>query len=346
MPATLTHSTTSLTETVATGGRVDRAAGIIRDVRVLGRSSSNGREYTSDAVQAAVPLYEGASVNIDHPAKPQESRGVTSRFGELRNVRFERGGLTGDLHYLKSHPLAEMVVECAERMPGKLGLSHNVEGRTSRSHGTLIVEEIVKVRSVDLVADPATTKGLFESRSGYPATYQEFIRSLHRSRRRPFTESLSGIASGGSRDFPPGPGVDGFPGESAHAKARATFAKKLLGVLAGFGSPEQKLAKLVQELQAVASAAMAESMNHGRRVRFAQPRRHLMESERESTDLQQELRRILDSDLDDTIKLNKIRALLEPVAEPLDSVPVAESVSVSVSSFAPGAALLRELKRA
>jgi hypothetical protein len=44
-----------------------------------------------------------------------------------------------------------------------VGLSHNVEARTSRHDGQTIVEQILRVNSVDLVADPATTRGLFES---------------------------------------------------------------------------------------------------------------------------------------------------------------------------------------
>ncbi len=38
----------------------------------------------------------------------------------------------------------------------------------SRSSGQTVVEAILKVQSVDLVADPATTRGLYESASGRP----------------------------------------------------------------------------------------------------------------------------------------------------------------------------------
>ena len=62
-----------------------------------------------------------------------------------------------------SHPFAPAILEAAEKNPTLFGLSHNAEGRTRRDNGSTLVEEIVRVRSVDLVSDPATTKSLFES---------------------------------------------------------------------------------------------------------------------------------------------------------------------------------------
>jgi hypothetical protein len=169
--------------TLDTSTRVNKHHGVIYGVRVLGAKSLNGRTYAADAMQAAVGLYEGAKVNIDHPRGRSQTRDLSSRFGELRNVRFARGGLDADLHYIKSHKLADFVTEAAERMPSKLGLSHNVEGQTSRRNGEAIVERITRVFSVDLVADPATTTSLFESQgrmiqSNYPSSLKEFISQL------------------------------------------------------------------------------------------------------------------------------------------------------------------------
>ncbi len=144
--------------------RVDREAGVIREVKILGYASANGRRYAPEAVRRAVGLYEGIRVNVDHPpaARPEAERSLAARFGMLRNVAVRDDGLYGDLHYLRSHPLAELTVEAAERMPEALGLSHNAEGRVTQQAGLAVVEEIVRVRSVDLVADPATTRSLFE----------------------------------------------------------------------------------------------------------------------------------------------------------------------------------------
>lgn len=144
--------------------RVDREAGIIHGVRILGPSSLNGRKYTPEAIQKAMGLYENRPVNVDHPGpKDNNQRRVSDRFGWIKNIKYQNNGLDGELHYLKSHPQAEAVIEAAERNPALFGLSHNADGRMVRRGSEYLVEEIVGVRSVDLVADPATTKSLFES---------------------------------------------------------------------------------------------------------------------------------------------------------------------------------------
>ena len=54
----------------------------------------------------------------------------------------------------------------AEHAPENVGFSHNVEARTARRGEEVVVEAITRVQSVDLVADPATTRGLFEAAAG------------------------------------------------------------------------------------------------------------------------------------------------------------------------------------
>lgn len=147
------------------GGKVDRDRGVISGVKVLGVTSSNGRRYLPEAIRDAAHLYEGASVRIDHPDDPEDQRSSDSVLGWLRDVRVVAdGSLYADLHYLREHPFASRLVEAAERNPRLLGLSHNASGDTDVDRdGTVVVHSITEVRSVDLVADPATTSGLFES---------------------------------------------------------------------------------------------------------------------------------------------------------------------------------------
>lgn len=148
--------------------RIDRDAGILYGVKILGVTSSNdgGRRYLPEAIRKAAKLYENASVRIDHPDEPESQRSSHDVLGWLRSVRVGKDGcLYGDLHYLKTHPFAPRLVEAAERNPRAFGLSHNASGETERKNGTLLVYEITEVHSVDLVADPATTTGLFESKS-------------------------------------------------------------------------------------------------------------------------------------------------------------------------------------
>jgi hypothetical protein len=158
--------------------RVDREAGIIRGVKLLGLASRNGRRYRESALQGAAGLYEGAKVNINHPkGHPLSPRDYQDRLGVVRGVKFRAGeGLFGDLHFNPKHALSEQLVWDAEHAPQNVGMSHNVLARTSRAGNDTVVEAITKVQSIDLVADPATTAGLYESEEpprGYPAESQE-----------------------------------------------------------------------------------------------------------------------------------------------------------------------------
>jgi hypothetical protein len=148
--------------------RVDRAAGVIRGVKLLGLSSRNGRRYRENALVEAAGLYEGAKVNINHPkGHPLSPRDYQDRLGVVRGVQFRAGdGLFGDLHFNPKHAISEQLVWDAEHAPHNVGMSHNVLARTSRSGDETVVEAITKVQSIDLVADPATTAGLYEHVEG------------------------------------------------------------------------------------------------------------------------------------------------------------------------------------
>jgi len=145
--------------------RVDREAGVIRGVKILGHASRNGRIYPPATLAAAVGLYEGAKVNVNHPkGDPAAPRDYQDRIGVVRNVIVRASdGLFGDLHFNAKHALAEQLAWDAIHAPQNVGFSHNVQARTARRGEQVIVEAILKVNSVDLVADPATTAGLFEA---------------------------------------------------------------------------------------------------------------------------------------------------------------------------------------
>jgi hypothetical protein len=144
---------------------VDRQAGVIRGVKILGLESRNGRTYLPEALAEAAPLYERAKVNVNHPKGcPNAPRDYQDRIGVIRGAAVRPGeGLFGDLHFNPKHAMAEQLIWDAEHLPENVGFSHNVEARTSRNGDQVIVEAILRVQSVDLVADPATTRGLFES---------------------------------------------------------------------------------------------------------------------------------------------------------------------------------------
>ena len=145
--------------------RVDREAGILRGVKVLGMESRNGRSYLPEALAAAAGLYEGAKVNVNHARGTSAGpRDYQDRIGTIQDVSSRPDeGLFGDFHFNPKHAIAEQLIWDAEHAPENVGFSHNVEARTARKGDRVVVEAITRVLSVDLVADPATTRGLFES---------------------------------------------------------------------------------------------------------------------------------------------------------------------------------------
>ena len=113
---------------------VDRQAGVLRGVKVLGLESRNGRTYLPEALAQATRLYEGAKVNVNHPkGNPAGPRDYQDRIGAIRNVLLRPGeGLFADFHFNPKHALAEQLLWDAEHAPENVGFSHNVEARISR----------------------------------------------------------------------------------------------------------------------------------------------------------------------------------------------------------------------
>lgn len=144
--------------------KVDRENNVIRGVKILSVGEGSSGVYENDVVRAAAPLYENAKCNVNHMKGDAPFRSFESRMGRIKNVSFvENSGLYGDLNYNPKHPLAEMLVHFAENDPGAIGLSHYAQGPKSLKNGKSVVESIKKVHSVDLVADPGSTAGLYES---------------------------------------------------------------------------------------------------------------------------------------------------------------------------------------
>ena len=158
-------ATETLTEYISTrlaSGSVDRTAGVVRGVKLLGLESKNGRRYLPDAVKRAAPLYEGARANVNHPkGKASSPRDYQDRLGAFENIASKDGGLYGDLKYNPKHPVIEQFLWDCENN-STVGFSHNVVAETSQKNGETLIESIVLVQGVDLVADPATTKSVFE----------------------------------------------------------------------------------------------------------------------------------------------------------------------------------------
>lgn len=141
---------------------IDKDNLIIRGVKMLGPVSTNGRTYPIETQQAAVSILEGVKAFLDHPTEEDrnEPRRVRDLIGQHLNVRVEGDSTFSDLHLVNTALVMEVVLPIAESNASLMGNSIMAQGKMNEKN---VVTEITSVRSVDLVAEPATTKGLFES---------------------------------------------------------------------------------------------------------------------------------------------------------------------------------------
>lgn len=136
---------------------------IIKDVKILGKTSKNGRSYSERTLKAAVNKFENCAVYINHPkdrSKPQE-REYETRLGTLKNCHYvqESQDNRADFHINPYHPHAKSVLWDIKQRTDKVGFSQSAKVMSSGSN----VEDIVEVYSVDLVSNPATMNTVFES---------------------------------------------------------------------------------------------------------------------------------------------------------------------------------------
>lgn len=226
---------TEIVESVsACPGKVDRENNVIRGVKILGRHSVNNREYTTPAMEEAAKHYEGMRVNIDHPTKAavKASRGTLEQWGWLESVQVRDDGVYGDLHYLKSHPHTETLLELAERRPDNIGLSHNADCSGFTEGRKQFVESVPKVRSVDVVQRPATNQSLFEhieDEDMLKKTLKQLLESAPESTRGR-KQLLAVLEMDGMADMGTTPvAVD--PEESAEDQIWAGFRSAILAIL-------------------------------------------------------------------------------------------------------------------
>ncbi len=148
---------------------VDRGTLTIRNVKLCGRLSLNGRTYSDTALSNAARLYEGAPFYLDHPTERdlrerQGIRSVQDLAGQVRNSRKAGDSVYGEIHLLDREPTKSLVLALAEQMPKLAGASHRAQGTIRKGDdGNDVVETIDAVAAVELVTDPATTAGFFES---------------------------------------------------------------------------------------------------------------------------------------------------------------------------------------
>lgn len=150
--------------TLDSTAKVDVAAGTIIGARLCGEHSKNGRRYERKAFTESRGKYEGAKSYFDH-AKGNGERSVRDLAAKITDVTIDNQGLPrGTLRFYDStDPLSKKILNIAATSPGDIGLSHVARCKTRFEGGVEVIESIELVESVDIVTDPATTKGFFES---------------------------------------------------------------------------------------------------------------------------------------------------------------------------------------
>lgn len=137
---------------------------IIKNVSLLGADSANGYTYKESALKDAAKLLEGTIQYVNHSFE-EIPRDVKDSFSEVKNVRYDSGKqkVFGDMYLVNTPYVREEIFPRVERFSNKFGNSMVAWGDSVEEDGKEFVTAITAVESCDLVSDPATTKGLFES---------------------------------------------------------------------------------------------------------------------------------------------------------------------------------------
>lgn len=148
-------------------GAVDRAAGVVRGVRVLGPRGRKGYKYPPAVTARYAHLY-AVPVAVGHHTDPTTGAPLEvpdgDRFGRLLNPRPHAGGVNADLHIDLGHPLAERFLWAAENEPWRYSLSalHKVALLPDLdADGDWVAERVLGVQSVDVVERGDATSTLF-----------------------------------------------------------------------------------------------------------------------------------------------------------------------------------------
>lgn len=149
---------------------LDRDERVIRGTVLITAESVNGpggkRTYTEKALRQIAAMAEGLPAFVNHvpAAEAFKPRDVKDLIGRHKGVRYDAAHqrVVSDLHVLEHQ--APWVFALAEDMADVVGNSLVSRGLVRAEGDAEIVEEIVAVRSGDLVSDPGATRGLFEHR--------------------------------------------------------------------------------------------------------------------------------------------------------------------------------------
>lgn len=135
---------------------IDKQNLVIKNVSVLGTTSKNRRTYTPKALESGVKLFSESVAFANHV---DGKRDVRDMLGTFKAPRIEGNRVKADLHLLEKE---KWLMEVAEKMPKSIGFSISATAQLKKSGNEEIVEDLISVKSIDLVDSPATVAGIFE----------------------------------------------------------------------------------------------------------------------------------------------------------------------------------------
>ena len=251
--------TVRLTERFAfSGGKVRRegAYPVIEGVLVCGTTSANKRRYLPSAFAGErVKKYNGRPVFLNH-GKGRESRQYQDKIATIENARHRADGMPiADIAVNPKHPYAEAFLFDAEHKAASCGMSHVAHCETKpAADGWDDVVELIEAESVDVVVDPATTKGLFENikKDRAMTTLRAFLEShafkdatLQKHVRKALVEMDDAGDMAGLSDMPMEEPGDGAEAEDA---LWSGFQGAITAILDKYKSGEGDAASAVKEI--------------------------------------------------------------------------------------------------
>jgi hypothetical protein len=151
---------------IALSERINAVDGIILGVCVMEKGEAKGHNLQIDDksldqfLQLASERKDGVKVRFgaDHNA------GASDINGALKNFRREGDRIRADLHLLKTDKNFSKIIEMAEMLPNEFGLSASTTaGEELIGHDRYV--RFTEIFCVDIVSNPAATKGLFFSQN-------------------------------------------------------------------------------------------------------------------------------------------------------------------------------------
>lgn len=120
---------TLVRESVTQGSlKVDRAARLIRGVRLINENSRNGYSYSREALREAISLYDGTPVFAPHNTDERTPRDPLAADAYIQSTRFEeingKAGLTADLDVAPGER-GDRFLWLAEKHASSAGMSHD-----------------------------------------------------------------------------------------------------------------------------------------------------------------------------------------------------------------------------